>query len=195
MSERLIKAIDEVKHLPEITLGSIVDRIGDEALLIVSLISILPFMQPIPIPGLSTLLGLVVLLQGLGMVFLGKPLLTQRMKDLRLSNEKLNMIYRAAVKFNKFTSKISTLKHPKINSRGVHIICGLTITLSAAFLSLPLPIPFSNFIPALCIFFICAGLLEGDLILVIFGHMIAASAVWMAGVSFQLIAEKFQLWF
>lgn len=195
MSERLIKAIDEVKHLPEITLGSIVERIGDEALLIVSLISILPFMQPIPIPGLSTLLGLVVLLQGLGMVFLGKPLLTQRMKDLRLSNEKLNMIYRAAVKFNKFTSKISTLKHPKMNSRGAHIICGLTITLSAAFLSLPLPIPFSNFIPALCIFFICAGLLEGDLILVIFGHMIAAATVWMAGVSFQLIAEKFQLWF
>ncbi len=195
MSERLIKAIDEVKHLPEITLGSIVERIGDEALLIVSLIAIIPFMQPIPIPGLSTLLGLVVLLQGLGMIFLGKPLLTQRMRGIKLSNEKLNMIYRAAVKFDKFTSKISAFKHPMINSRWVHVICGVTITLSAAFLSLPLPIPFSNFVPALCIFFICAGLLECDLMLVIFGHMIAATTVWMAGLSFHLIVEKVQLWF
>lgn len=195
MSEKLIKAIDEVKNLPDVTLGSIVDRIGDEALLIVSLIAIIPFMQPIPIPGLSTILGLVILLQGLGMIFLGKPLLTQRMKDLKLSNEKLDMIYRAAVKFDKFTSKISAFKHPKINSRGVHIFCGITITLSAAFLSLPLPIPFSNFIPALCIFFICAGLLECDLILVVFGHMIALATVWMAGLSFHLIVEKVQLWF
>ncbi len=195
MSEKLINAIDEVKHLPEVTLGSIVDRIGDEALLIISLIAIIPFMQPIPIPGLSTLLGLVVLLQGLGMIFLGKPLLTQKMKNLKLTNERINQIHRAAVRFDKFTSKISAFKHPKINSRGVHIVCGVTITLSAAFLSLPLPIPFSNFIPALCIFFICAGLLECDLMLVIFGHMIAAASVWMAGLSFHLIVERFQQWF
>ncbi|MES2527867.1 MAG: exopolysaccharide biosynthesis protein [Bdellovibrionota bacterium] len=190
MSERLIKAIDEVKHLPEITLGSIVDRIGDDALLIVCLIAILPFMQPIPIPGLSTLLGFVVLLQGLGMIFLGKPLLTKRMKEMKLSNEKMLMIYKAAVKFDKFTSKISTFKHPGLKSRGMHILSGITITLAALFLSLPLPIPFSNFIPALCIFFICAGLLEQDVALVAIGHAMFASVIWMAGLSFHLIAEK-----
>ena len=195
MSERLIKAIDEVKDLPEVTLGSIVDRIGDEALLIVSLISIIPFMQPIPIPGLSTLLGLVVLLQGLGMIIAGKPLLTQRMKNIKLTRDKLMMIHKAAIKLDKFTSKISAFKHPVIKSRGVHVLCGFTIFLAAAFLSLPLPIPFSNFIPALCIFFICAGLLECDLMLVLFGHGIALTVVWMATLSFHLIQEKFQLWF
>lgn len=195
MSERLIKAIDEVKDLPEITLGSIVDRIGDEALLIVSLISIIPFMQPIPIPGLSTLLGFVVLLQGLGMIILGKPLLTQRMREIKLTKEKLVMIHKAAIKLDKFTSKISAFKHPAIQSRGVHVVSGITITLAAAFLSLPLPIPFSNFIPALCIFFICAGLLECDIVLVLFGHAIALAVVWMTTVSFHLITEKFQNYF
>ena len=195
MSERLIKAIDEVKDLPEVTLGSIVDRIGDEALLIVSLISIIPFMQPIPIPGLSTLLGLVVLLQGLGMIIAGKPLLTQRMKNIKLTRDKLMMIHKAAIKLDKFTSKISAFKHPVIKSRGVHVLCGFTIFLAAAFLSLPLPIPFSNFIPALCIFFICAGLLECDLMLVLFGHGIALTVVWMATLSFHLIQEKFLYYF
>lgn len=195
MSERLIKALDEVKDLPEVTLGSIVDKIGDEALLIVSLISIIPFMQPIPIPGLSTLLGLVVFLQGLGMIIMGKPLLTKRMRDIKLTKDKLLMIHRAAIKLDKFTSKISAFKHPAIKSRGVHIICGFTIVMAAGFLSLPLPIPFSNFIPALCIFFICAGLLERDLVLVIFGHGIALTVMWMATLSYHLILEKFQAWF
>lgn len=195
MSERLIKALDEVKDLPDITLGSIVDKIGDESLLIVSLIAIIPFMQPVPIPGLSTLLGLVVLLQGLGMIILGKPLLTKRMRAIKLTKEKMMLIYRAAIKLDKVTSKISAFKHPVIGSRGVHIVSGFTIALSAAFLSLPLPIPFSNFVPALCIFFICAGLLECDLVLVIFGHLIAVTLLWMSIASFQLIAEKFQTWF
>ncbi len=195
MSERLIKAIDEVKHHPEISLGSIVDKIGDESLLIVSLICILPFMQPIPIPGVSTLLGVVILLQGVGLTFVGKPLLTQGMRNFKLSKEKLHLIHKAAVKFDKFTSKISLFKHPYISSRGPRIISGITMIFAAAFLSLPLPIPFSNFIPALCIFFICAGLLESDLMLVLFGHGIAFTVLWMAVTSYQLIAEKFQIWF
>lgn len=195
MSERLIKALDEVKHLPEVTLGAIVDRIGDEALLIVSLIAILPFMQPIPIPGISTLLGFVVFLQGVALLFGGRPILTRRMRNLRLSHERLMMIYRAAVKIDKITSKISVFKHPTISSRGPRIISGITIMFAAAFLSLPLPIPFSNFIPAMCIFFICAGLLECDLMLVLFGHAIAATIVWMIFASSQLIGEKFQVWF
>lgn len=194
MSERLIKALDEVKDLPDITLGFVADQIGDDALLIVSLVAIIPFMQPVPIPGLSTILGLVVLLQGLGMIILGKPLLTKRMRDIQLTKEKMALIHKAALKLDKFTSKISAFKHPAIGSRGVHISSGLMIVFSAAVLSLPLPIPFSNFIPALCIFFICAGLLECDLVLVLFGHLIGAILMWMGIASFQLIAEKFQTW-
>lgn len=195
MSERLIKALDEVKHLPEITLGSIVDKVGDEALLIVCLISILPFMQPIPIPGVSTLLGFVAFLQGLSLVALGRPLLTKQMRDIRLTNDRMMMLHRAAVKFDKFTSKISLYKHPMISSRGPRIVSGVMIMFAAAFLSLPLPIPFSNFIPALCIFFIVAGLLECDLMLVLTGHLIGCSVIWMAIASYQIIAEKFQAWF
>jgi hypothetical protein len=194
MSERLINAIDEVKHLPEITLGSLVDRLGNDSLLIVSLICILPFMQPIPIPGFSTLLGFVVFLQGLGLTLDGKPLLTKRMRNLKLTNHKLLMIHKAAVKFDKFSSIMSVFKHPSIRSRGFRIVSGITIMFAAAFLSLPLPIPFSNFIPAICIFFICAGLLECDLMLVIFGHTIAATIVWMIVASYGIIVENINTW-
>lgn len=194
MSVRLMKAMEDVKNLPEITIGKIVEHVEGEALLIVCLIAILPFMQPIPIPGLSSILGLIVLLQGLGLMLWSKPLLTQRMKDVVITKEKFDFIYKAALKFSNFTSKISAFKHPIVNSRLSHIICGLAIVLSAGFLSLPLPIPFSNLIPALSIFLICIGLLEEDVILIMIGYGITITVMWMALFSYHIIKEQFQSW-
>jgi hypothetical protein len=195
MSERLISALDHVKKLPEITLGSIVDHVEGEALIILCLIAILPFMQPIPIPGLSSILGLIVLLQGVGLVFWSKPFLTERMKRVHITHERFEMIQKAAVKFSKFSSKISTFKHPFTTTRACHVWCGLSIILSAGFLSLPLPIPFSNLVPALSIFFICVGLLEEDILLILCGQMITLAVGWMSLFSFHLLKDQISTWF
>ena len=194
MSVRLVNALDEVRDLPKITLGKIVEHVEGEALLIVCLVAILPFMQPIPIPGLSSLLGLIVFFQGIGMTLSGKPFLTQKLKDMTITHERFEMIYKAALKFSSFTSKISAFKHPLTNHRLSFIICGLAITFSAAFLSLPLPIPFSNFIPALSIFLICVGLLEEDVVLIMIGLGITIAVIWMAMLSYSFIKEQFLNW-
>jgi hypothetical protein len=195
MSVRLIKALDNLKGLPEITLGRIVEHVEGEAILILCLISILPFMQPIPIPGLSSILGLIVLMQGMGLMLKSRPVLTKRMKSLVIPPEKFEIIYKAAVKFSNFTSKISAFKHPITNTRGSHILCGLAIILSSAFLSLPLPIPFSNLIPALSIFLICLGLLEEDILLILMGLGMTLTVFGMAVFSYQIMTEHFQHWF
>src|SRR5690606_5931108 len=117
MNSKLMTALEQVKNLPIITLGHIVDHIESEALLILCLISILPFMQPIPIPGLSSVLGLIVALQGIGLLFYGKPLLTKRLREVVITREKFELIHRAALKFTTFTAKISTFRHPIASSR------------------------------------------------------------------------------
>jgi hypothetical protein len=194
MSVRLMKALDDVRELPQITLGNIVDKVEEEALVILCLVSILPFMQPIPIPGLSSILGIVVLLQGLGLMMWSKPLLTKKMKNLNITHDKFEIIYKAASKFSSFTSKISAFKHPYTNARPAHMLCGFAIVVSAAFLSLPLPIPFSNFIPALSIFLICIGLLEDDLVLILMGLGITVTVIWMAMFSYHIIMQQIQSW-
>jgi len=191
MSSKLIMHLTEVRNLPEITLDKLVNSLKDEALVVVCLIAILPFMQPIPLPGVSTLLGLVALLQGLSLMFLKKPMLTKKMKQIKISHEKFELIYKAAEKFTKMADKISVFNHPWTNSRASHIICGLAIVISSAFLSLPLPIPFSNFVPALSIALICLGLLEEDIFLLIIGLGITISVIWMGFISYHLIVEKF----
>jgi hypothetical protein len=124
-----------------------------------------------------------------------KPLLTKKMKDVIITHERFEKIYVAAKKISSFTSKLSVFKHPVVNSRGSHILCGLAIVLSSAFLSLPLPIPFSNFIPALSIFLICIGLLEEDIILIMIGFGITLTVMWMALFSYHIIADQIQNWF
>lgn len=194
MSVRLVQALDSVRDIPHITLGKIVEHVEGEALLIVCLVAILPFMQPIPIPGLSSVLGLIVFFQGIGMTIGGKPFLTQKLRDLTITHEKFEMIYKAALKFSNFTSKISAFKHPLTNHRVSYFICGIAIAFSAAFLSLPLPIPFSNFIPALSIFLICVGLLEEDVVLILVGLGITTAVMWMAMLSYGFIKEQFLNW-
>lgn len=194
MSVRLINALDEIRELPHITLGKVVEHVEGEALIIVCLIAIMPFMQPIPIPGLSSVLGLIVFFQGLGLMFAGKPFLTKKLKELTITHERFEMIYKAAVKFSNFTSKISAFKHPLTNHRISLFVAGLCITFSAAFLSLPLPIPFSNFIPALSIFLICIGLLEEDFVIMLLGYSITIAVVWMMMLSYGLIREQVLNW-
>ena len=194
MKGRLITALEAVRLLPEITLGKIVEQVEGEALLILCLISILPFMQPIPIPGLSSILGLIVLLQGLGLMIWQKPLLSQKMKNVVISHDRFETIYFAALKFSSFTSKLSAFKHPITNSRFSHFFCGLAIVISAAFLSLPLPIPLSNLIPALSIFLICVGLLEEDVVLILIGQGITLTIIWMTLFSYHIIKEQFLNW-
>ena len=194
MSVRLMKALEDVRGMSHITLGNIVEKVQEEAIVILCLVSILPFMQPIPIPGLSSILGFVVLLQGFGLMMWSKPLLTKKMKSLNISHDRFEIIYKAANKFSSFTSKISAFKHPYTNTRPAHILCGFSIVLSAAFLSLPLPIPFSNFIPALSIFLICIGLLEDDLVLILMGLGITITVIWMAMFSYHIIMQQIQSW-
>lgn len=195
MSSKLLGHLAEVRTLPVITLGNLADSLKEDALLVVCLISILPFMQPIPIPGLSTVLGLVALTQGLSLMFIHKPLLTKAMREVAISHEKFEIFYKAAEKFTRIADKIAVANSPITNLKAIRFVCGFAIVFSAAFLSLPLPIPFSNFVPALSIALICLGLLEEDIILVVIGLSISIAVIWMAVLSYHLIAENFPIYF
>jgi hypothetical protein len=190
MRNKLLDRLSEIKSLPQITLDSVAQKLRGEGLLVLCLIAILPFMQPIPIPGFSSILGMIVLFQGLGLIFGGKPFLTKKMKEVTISQERFELIYKAAEKFTNYAAKISLLKHPWAGSELVSRICGCAIIFSAAFLSLPLPIPFSNFVPAMSIAFICTGLLEEDLLLIIVGLGISLTVLWMSVYSYHLIHEQ-----
>lgn len=190
MSKKLVNALDSISQKKNITLEDIVNNLGRDSVTILCLIVIFPFLQPIPIPGISSVLGFIVIMQGIGLIRNGKPFLTKKLLAVVIEEKNWNIIYKAGMRFIHFTNKLSSLKHPWVNSRLGQITGGISIILSAAFLSLPLPIPFSNFIPALSILFICLGLLEEDLLLVLIGHAIMIALGVLIAYSYKIIVEQ-----
>jgi hypothetical protein len=190
-----LKEIQALLSDEEVTLGEIAEKLKSKGLVFLSLVCLLPFMQPIPIPGLSTLLGFVIALQGLGLILFGKPLMTKKMAQAKLSPSHVRSFVSGA-------EKIYPWIRWMINRRGAHIIhqrwlemlAGIFILFLAAFLSLPLPLPGSNFLPAIGIFFICLGLLEDDLLLVILGFFYALMFSWLISLSMNLILREIDQW-
>ncbi len=179
----------------EVTLGEISDRLKSKGLIFLSLIAVLPFLQPIPLPGISTLLGLVIALQGIGLILFNKPLLTQKMRTQKISPHMVEKFIKVSQKIYPWLSWMVTgtgkeLTHLKI----VRIISGVTLLGLALFLSLPLPVIGSNFLPAIGIFCICIGLLEEDFVLVLVGNLYALLFVWLISLSLELMIEQMSHW-
>lgn len=73
----------------------------------------------------------------------------------------------------------------------------LTMFVAACVLLLPIPVPFSNGIPALVILVIAGGLLERDGLAIIAGYAIAAAGVvffWFLGESAVRLIESLKAW-
>lgn len=194
MSKKLIDALDEISKEPNITLGKIVKVLKRDSVTILCLIVIFPFLQPIPIPGISSILGFIVIMQGIGLVKNGKPFLTKKLLRVKIEESNWKLIYKVGVKFSHYTSRLSPLKHPWANSRFNQMAAGTSIILTAAFLSLPLPIPFSNFIPAMGIFLLCLGLLEEDVFLLTLGHAVTITLGVIIIYSYKIIVEEAEGW-
>src|ERR1700757_2897495 len=74
--ERSTKGVVRVEHL----IGFLHDRAYTFLLLLLSL----PFVQPIPVPGLSSLFGVLIVLLGLGQMIDRKPWLPRHLLNLEL---------------------------------------------------------------------------------------------------------------
>ncbi|MFP5459803.1 MAG: exopolysaccharide biosynthesis protein [Bacteriovoracia bacterium] len=192
MKESLfIHEMDRLRDDGIVTLGEMADKLRNKGLVFVSLLCILPFMQPIPIPGLSSVLGFVILLQGVGLVLSGKPLLTKRMRHIEFPVAKMETFIRGARKVYPWIGwMIKPRGQALTKHRAVEVVAGVVLVGLALFLSLPLPLPSSNFIPAIGIFFICLGLLEEDLLLVLLGISYALIFGWVLSFSFHLLWDE-----
>lgn len=149
---------------------------GRGFLLLVMLLA-LPFTTPIPLPGLSTPFGLVIVLIGVRLALGQKPWLPARLLDTRLSPRFFKKVFaatRALLRWFEYFLRPRWLwvtRSPQMQQ--LHAV---PILLSALILLLPLPVPFSNTLPAFSILFLAAGLLERDGVFVVAGHVAFALA-------------------
>lgn len=142
----------------------------------------LPFCTPIPLPGLSTLFGVVIALIGFRLSLRQKPWLPARLLDAALPPKFFARVLVAARKFMRLLEYLLKPRWAFLIERGVlHHVYGAIILISGLLLLLPLPIPFTNMLPALTVVLIASALLERDGYFVVAGLVVFALTVAVFG--------------
>jgi hypothetical protein len=132
----------------------------------------LPFCL-VPVPGLSTPFGIAVLLIGIRIAFLQKPWLPKFVRQRRISAPRLVKVLTGGIRFAKLMEKVVKPRMHFLHScPGAMNLIGLGIAAGGLLLLLPLPIPFSNMVPAWAVVLLTAGMMERDGLVVLLGHTV-----------------------
>jgi hypothetical protein len=175
------RAIDSAppRHAPAFSqeLRELMGRLGDSSLSIrevlaatrgrgfelLLLLASLPFVTPIPLPGLSTPLGSLVFLVGTRLALGRRPWLPDWVLDRRMPPRFLGAVLGAA---RRMVRCLEVLLRPRLEylhgGRIVGHAIGIMIMVSGALLLLPLPFPFSNGLPASTVILLTASAMERD---------------------------------
>lgn len=192
--QRPTKLSDELRTILDCAAGNalslrqIVDVLRGRGFDVLVIILVLPFCQPIPLPGLSTPFGLALMFFGLRIALRQRPWLPDWLLRREISYATLAKIVTTAIAVAKRLEKVI---HPRFRFVkhwwSFNALNGLAIVSSAFILMLPLPIPFSNTLPAWSILLLALGMMEEDGAVIVLGYLMAGAAwaylvtLWMLG--------------
>jgi hypothetical protein len=170
-------------HAGPLRLSEVLSSADDRGFALVLLLSTFPFVLPFPTLGLATPVGFALALAALGLV-IGRPAsLPPFLGALEIGPAALA---RAAAVVSRATwvlSRVTRPRMPFMMGRVMRIALGLSLFTAAVVLGLPIPLPLSNFFPAVAILLLAAGMLEGDGLLVLAGHVATLAVCAVVGVS------------
>ena len=145
-----------------IRLGELGNCLKGRGWYLLLLLLMVPFLTPIPMPLLSTLLGTVATLIGLRMTVGAEPRIPGRMANMELPARFFPAVLRASAWILERLEILLRPRWVRMRTPLLRRIGGFIITVSGIMLLLPVPIPFSNFLPASAILLLSAAALVRD---------------------------------
>lgn len=162
-----------------ITLREVIYTLGGRAYMLLVLLLALPFITPIPIPGLSTPFGLAIALIAFRLSLGQRPLLPKKLQRKELPAGFIGKVFKFAEKILRFLEKFLRPRVTVLTDTPRLIqLHAVLMLLAALALLLPLPIPFTNSFPAWTILLLAAGLLERDGIFILAGYIVFIAGVF-----------------
>jgi hypothetical protein len=183
LSEVIEDLIVQFRERP-VSLRELIIALQGRAYTLLMLLLALPFLLPMPLPGLSSLLGLVIAVIALRLTLGQKPWLPQRLLDRRLPPTFFPKLLAGARRVLRFLEVMLKPRQLWLTASPLLVqLHAFIIFVAALVLLLPLP-PGTNFSPALCIVIMAGGLLERDGRFILGGYLAFA----FNGVFFALFA-------
>jgi hypothetical protein len=163
-----------------LTLGLIIDATGERAFGVLMAFLCLPFLTPIPLPGLSIPFGIALMLLGLQVaVRRHRPWLPARMMALNLPPKFGPQLIAFVAKVFQPLERVIKPRLLFMQNPMAMVLVGVALAIDGFVLSLPLPpvVPLSNALPAWIALVKILGITEEDGVSLIAGTVLTLSFV------------------
>jgi hypothetical protein len=162
-----------------ITLREVIQTLGGRAYMLLVLLLAIPFITPIPLPGLSTPFGLAIALIAFRLSLGQRPLLSKKLQRKELPAGFIGKVFGFSEKLLRFFEKFLRPRLTFLTDTPLLVqLHAVLMLLAALALLLPLPIPFSNSFPAWAILLMAAGLLERDGLFILAAYVVFTGGVF-----------------
>jgi len=170
------------------TLSAAAARLQETGLALVLVFVCLPFLQPVPMGGLSSVVGPFVILQGLQLARgRGALWVPDWIGRRRISARSAEVLLGAARALFRLTARFSGARLRPLARAGR--AAGLGMVLCGAMLALPVPIPLSNIACAAPVVLWSLALLEDDGVFALLGWLTLAASLLFHAAIFRYGAE------
>jgi hypothetical protein len=147
----------------------------------------------VAIPGLSMPFGIAISLIGACLMIGREPWLPRFIMNRRLSSARSDQLLAGAIKVAR---RLEKFVRPRLSflhaGPGMLRLIGFGIVIAGVGLMLPLPIPFSNSIPAWAVVLLAVGMMEKDGLCVLLGHLTAVGTWLFIGLTTAFALGGFQ---
>lgn len=176
---KILEELNKKSHEGDLLFKDFIAIIGDQSHWLLILFLTLPFLQPIPLVGLSTPVGMLICFIALLKFWGKKPQIPEKLGQRKISRAILLKTSEVALKFWR---RLENIIKPRclflFEGKGYAFLNFIIVSFSAFLLSLPLPIPFTNTVPAVCIVLHSFAQLEKDGYVLLASYLIFAATLF-----------------
>lgn len=193
-----LRAILGHSEVTNVTLNDLLSQTGGRGLYLLMILLCLPFISPIPLPGLSNVIGPVISLLAIRLAFRLPPHLPRFIGAREISRRRMRAFVAASAKFIQMLEGLARPRHSLwLDWPVVRFINALILALMGMLLALPIPpmLPFTNSLPCWAIIVMALAIMEADGVLIFLGYAIALGTliylVFFAGIIVAGIGHLF----
>lgn len=198
LSEELARLVESTPSDQPLTLNRLLQDTGGRGLFLVVILLSLPFITPIPLPGVSTVLGLVIGVLAVRLAVGLAPSLPSWLGDRSLDAGASRKVLAASVKLLRLIERLAKPRRSTwLGWRAVRFFNAGLMALMALLLMLPFPPfpPFTNSFPAWSLILLAASMMEEDGVLIWVGYFLSvATAVYLTLILHVIEAAGQRAW-
>lgn len=167
-----------------VALRDLLAALGEQGLLVFCGLLAAPFLLPVTVPGISTALGVPMLLIAWSVMASRVPWLPERVLTHTLEGETVRLVLR---RVTGWALRFEHLVRPRwlalSGGARIDMVNGALLIVAVLALMAPLPlVPFANTVPAVAIILMCFGMAERDGAVIALGWLATlVSAVYVGG--------------